>query len=66
LEAIGKEHEATAAQIALSWTINYHGETVIAIPGATKPYQAKQNAGAIRISLTSEQMEAIATLSHDL
>lgn len=66
LEAIASEHDVTAAQIALSWTTTYHGDTIIAIPGATKPYQAEQNAGAMRISLSSEQMEAISTLSHDL
>lgn len=66
LEAIASEHGATAAQIALSWTTTYHGDTVIAIPGATKPYQAEQNAGAMQIALSSEQMEAISTLSHDL
>jgi aryl-alcohol dehydrogenase-like predicted oxidoreductase len=66
LEAIASEHDATAAQIALSWTISYHGETVIAIPGATKVYQAEQNAGAMRIFLSSEQMETISTLSRDM
>lgn len=66
LEAIASEHDATAAQIALSWTISYHGETVIAIPGATKVYQAEQNAGAMRIFLSSEQMETISALSRDM
>jgi aryl-alcohol dehydrogenase-like predicted oxidoreductase len=66
LEAIASEHDVTAAQIALSWTISYHGETVIAIPGATKVYQAEQNAGAMKIFLSSEQMETISTLSRDM
>jgi aryl-alcohol dehydrogenase-like predicted oxidoreductase len=66
LEAIASEHDATAAQITLSWTINYHGDTVIAIPGATKTYQAEQNAGAMQISLSSEQMETISTFSWNI
>jgi aryl-alcohol dehydrogenase-like predicted oxidoreductase len=66
LETIASEHGATAAQIALSWTTTYHGNTVIAIPGATKPYQAEQNAGAMRIALSSEQKEILSTLSQDL
>ena len=66
LETIALEHNATAAQVTLSWTTNYHGDTVIAIPGASKTYQAKQNAGAMRISLSSEQMETISSLSLDL
>lgn len=66
LESISLEHEATTAQITLSWTTNYHGDTIVAIPGATKTYQAEQNAGAMRISLSSEQMETISTLSLEM
>ncbi|MHA3964429.1 MAG: aldo/keto reductase [Candidatus Thorarchaeota archaeon SMTZ1-45] len=66
LEAIGSEHNATAAQVALSWTINYHGDTIITIPGASKPYQVEQNAGAMKLSLSSEQMESISDLSLEI
>ncbi|MFW9787782.1 MAG: aldo/keto reductase [Candidatus Thorarchaeota archaeon] len=66
LEAIASEHNATAAQVALSWTINYHGDTIITIPGATKTYQVEQNAGAMKLSMSSEQMETISTLSLEL
>jgi aryl-alcohol dehydrogenase-like predicted oxidoreductase len=65
LEGIAKEHEATIAQIVLNWTVNYHGATIVAIPGSSKTYQAEQNAGAMRISLTKEQLETISTLSHE-
>ena len=66
LESIAAEHEATVAQIALSWTTTFHGETIIAIPGASKAYQAEQNAKAMQISLSSEQKEAISSLSLDI
>ncbi len=66
LEAIAVEHEATVAQITLSWTTTFHGDTVIAIPGATKTYQAEQNAGAMQISLSSEQKEVISALSLEI
>jgi aryl-alcohol dehydrogenase-like predicted oxidoreductase len=66
LEAIASEQNATAAQVTLSWTTNYHGDTVIAIPGASKTYQVEQNAGSMRISLSSEQMETISTLSLEM
>ena len=66
LEAIALEHEATVAQITLSWTTTFHGDTIVAIPGATKTYQAEQNAGAMRIELSSEQMKAISAQSLDL
>jgi aryl-alcohol dehydrogenase-like predicted oxidoreductase len=65
LETIASEHEATVAQIVLNWTVNYHGETIVAIPGSSKTYQAEQNAGAMRISLTRDQMETISNLSHE-
>ena len=65
LEGIALEHEATIAQIVLNWTVNYHGDTIVSIPGATKTYQAEDNANAMRISLTKEQMETISTLSHE-
>jgi aryl-alcohol dehydrogenase-like predicted oxidoreductase len=65
LDAIALEHEATIAQIVLNWTVNYHGETIVTIPGSSKTYQAEQNAGAMKISLTKEQLETISTLSHE-
>jgi aryl-alcohol dehydrogenase-like predicted oxidoreductase len=66
IEAIALEHEATAAQISLSWCINYHGDTIVAIPGSTQPIQAEQNARAMQINLTSEQMDTLATLSSEI
>jgi aryl-alcohol dehydrogenase-like predicted oxidoreductase len=65
LEAIASEHEATVAQIVLNWTVNYHGDTIVTIPGSSKTYQAEQNAGAMRISLSREQLETISTLSYE-
>jgi aryl-alcohol dehydrogenase-like predicted oxidoreductase len=66
LQEIAIEQEATAAQVALSWAINYHGDTIVAIPGASKTYQAEQNAGAMRVALSSEQMDSLSTLSLEL
>ncbi|MGY5857769.1 MAG: aldo/keto reductase [Candidatus Thorarchaeota archaeon] len=66
LESIATEHEATVAQVTLSWTTTFHGDNVIAIPGASKTYQAEQNAGAMRISLSSEQMDTISALSLEI
>ena len=66
LKSIAAEHEATVAQVALSWTTTFNGDTIIAIPGASKAYQAEQNAKAMEISLSSEQKEAISSLSLDI
>jgi hypothetical protein len=38
----------------------------VSIPGATKNYQAEDNSNAMRITLTSEQKEAISELSLEL
>jgi aryl-alcohol dehydrogenase-like predicted oxidoreductase len=40
LSRIGAAHEATPAEVTLSWLINAHGDTVAAIPGATLTAQA--------------------------
>ena len=37
LRLIARAHGVTIGQAALSWTVNFHKDTVVAIPGATKP-----------------------------
>jgi len=59
LEEIAAEHQATTAQVALNWLINYAGETVVAIPGASKARQAADSAGAMTFSLTEKEMARI-------
>jgi aryl-alcohol dehydrogenase-like predicted oxidoreductase len=56
LEEIATNHQATLAQVALSWLVNSHGETVVAIPGASKARHAKEAAEAMQLSLTEEEM----------
>ncbi len=63
LRAIGERHNATAAQVALNWVISAHGETVVAIPGATKPQQAAENAGAMAFTLTRDEIDHLDSLS---
>jgi diketogulonate reductase-like aldo/keto reductase len=63
LESIAHEHKVTTAQVVLNWTINFHGNTIVAIPGSTKTIQAEQNARAIDLKLSSEEMETIHELS---
>ena len=54
-ELAGKYH-VTPSQIALNWLIHFHGETVVAIPGATKEYHVKENCGAMSFRLSGEDM----------
>jgi aryl-alcohol dehydrogenase-like predicted oxidoreductase len=59
LETIAAAHQASASQVALNWLVNFHGETVVTIPGATKAHHALESAGALRLELSQEEMAAI-------
>jgi aryl-alcohol dehydrogenase-like predicted oxidoreductase len=50
----------------LNWLINFHGDTVVAIPGATKVKQAEENAAAMSFKLSAEEMARIDELSRGL
>jgi len=63
LEEIGSKYNATAAEVALNWVINFHGETIVTIPGATKIHQAKEAAGAMNFQLTDEELVRLDMLS---
>jgi aryl-alcohol dehydrogenase-like predicted oxidoreductase len=63
LMKIAAEYKVSASQVALNWLVNFHGETVVAIPGATKPEHAKQNCLALTFKLTDAQMARINDLS---
>jgi aryl-alcohol dehydrogenase-like predicted oxidoreductase len=63
LEEIARAHEVTTAQVALSWLINFHGNTVVAIPGASKIRHAEQNVGAMSLTLSEAELERIDDLS---
>ncbi len=63
LREIGRKHDATPAQTALAWTVQFHGDAVVAIPGATKVGQAEDNARAMRVVLTGDELARIDDLS---
>ncbi|MBM3532584.1 MAG: aldo/keto reductase [Alphaproteobacteria bacterium] len=57
LAAIGKRHSATAAQVALAWGLR-HPDSIV-IPKAVKPEHLRQNAAALDIKLTPEDLAEI-------
>jgi aryl-alcohol dehydrogenase-like predicted oxidoreductase len=57
LRKIAQEHDSTPSQIALSWLINYHGDTVFAIPGATNVKQTTDNMKAVSIELSQKELD---------
>lgn len=63
LEEIAEAHQATPAQVALNWLVNFHGDAVVAIPGASRPDQAADSAGAMCFSLTDEELAHIDRLT---
>lgn len=63
LEKVAHKYESTPAQVSLNWLINYHGENVFAIPGASNTKQAESNANAMKLEIDSEDINKIAELS---
>lgn len=51
---IARAHNATAAQILLAWVISHKG--VIAIPKAASVAHARENAAALNITLTADEL----------
>lgn len=66
LKRIGATLGATPAQVALAWIVQFHGDTVFAIPGASRRSQVEANAGALHLGLTREQLDEIDGLSRQL
>jgi len=60
------QYQATITQIGLNWLVNFHGELVVAIPGATKPRHAADAAGTMRFTLSADEMAELYTLARSL
>lgn len=63
LDELAVKYEASASQIALNWLIHANGETVFAIPGASKPHHEQENVKAMRFTLSKDEMSELATIS---
>ena len=59
LDEIALVHQVTTAQIALNWLINFNGDTVVAIPGASRASHARESAGVMKFRLTEDEMTRI-------
>ncbi len=66
LRDVGAARDASVSQIALAWLVNYYGETMVAIPGATRPEHARQSAGAMTMRLTAGELDWIDHISRPL
>jgi aryl-alcohol dehydrogenase-like predicted oxidoreductase len=56
LKAVAEKYNATPSQAALNLLMNFHGESVVVIPGATSPEQAGDNAGAMDFKLSGDDL----------
>ncbi len=63
LEAIAQAHGATSSQVALAWLVTFHGDTVVAIPGATKTKHVEENVGAMGLALSRRELDRLDELS---
>ncbi len=66
LTAVGEAHGATPAQVALRWITCFNGETVVAIPGATRPEQARGNSESMKLALSEAEMDTIDRASRQI
>jgi 2,5-diketo-D-gluconate reductase B len=63
LAAIGKKHQASAAQVALKWLLDQ--DDVAAIPKASRRESQQANLDALKIKLDDEDRKAIAAMPKD-
>ncbi|MCG6535692.1 MAG: aldo/keto reductase [Syntrophales bacterium LBB04] len=63
LRRIGVKHGASPSQIALSWLTNFHKKAVVTIAGASSPDQIGDNAKALGLKLTPDEMAELDKLS---
>jgi aryl-alcohol dehydrogenase-like predicted oxidoreductase len=61
LTKISSSYGVSNAQAALNWLINYNGDVVVAIPGATTAEEAAQNAHAMSFSLLPQDMKKLSS-----
>ena len=59
IEALAAEKGRTPAQVALAWVLA-QGDDVVTIPGTRYPARLDENLGALDVSLTSEEVAALA------
>ncbi|MCQ6562456.1 aldo/keto reductase [Paenibacillus mendelii] len=63
LQELALKYGASPSQVALNWLIHAHGETVFAIPGASKPHHAVENVRAMRFTLEADEIAELASVS---
>ena len=63
VKEIAAKYNVTPSQVALNWLIQYNGNAVVAIPGATKENHVRENCGAMSFSLSDEDVARLVKIS---
>lgn len=63
LRAVSRAHGVSVTTAALAWEVSFHGDAIVAIPGASRPAQAEQAAAAAELRLTDRERSRIDELS---
>jgi aryl-alcohol dehydrogenase-like predicted oxidoreductase len=63
LDEIAQRHGKSISQVALNWTIHFHGETIVAIPGASKVNHAREAAGVLDFRLSDAEIDQLDQIS---
>ncbi|WP_085442005.1 aldo/keto reductase [Magnetofaba australis] len=63
LEALAKQKQATAAQIALAWLLAQK-PWIVPIPGTTKLHRLAENLAATQVNLSAMELQAIDQAAH--
>lgn len=63
VKSLAQKYQVSTSQIALNWLTYFHGETVVAIPGATKAVHAAENTGAMKFMMHFDDLKALDEVS---
>jgi aryl-alcohol dehydrogenase-like predicted oxidoreductase len=63
VKELAVKYNVSLSQVALNWLINYNGDTVVAIPGATRETHIKENTGSMTFRLSDEDMQRLDKVS---
>ena len=62
VEELARTKGCPPAQLALAWLLS-RGPDVIPIPGSTRPERIEENAAAVHVTLTSEEIRSLETIA---
>lgn len=62
VQALAREKGCTAAQLALAWLLS-RGKDIVPIPGSTRAERVAENAGALDVQLTTDDIRSLDALA---